>query len=50
MLWSSDYPHGNSNYPNAWSATQASVSGVAPEERELMLVGNATRLYRFAGA
>jgi predicted TIM-barrel fold metal-dependent hydrolase len=47
MLWSSDYPHGNSNYPNAWSATQASMSGVPHDERELMLVGNATRLYRF---
>ena len=34
MLWSSDYPHGNSNYPNAWSPTQA-VDGrrAAPGER-----------------
>jgi uncharacterized protein len=47
MLWSSDYPHGNSNYPNAWSATQASMSGVPLPERQLMLVGNAKRLYRF---
>jgi predicted TIM-barrel fold metal-dependent hydrolase len=50
MLWSSDYPHGNSNYPNAWSATQASMSGVPLPERELMLVGNAERLYRFGQA
>jgi uncharacterized protein len=50
MLWSSDYPHGNSNYPNAWSATHASMSGVPLEEREMMLVGNAERLYRFPSA
>lgn len=47
MLWSSDYPHGSSNYPNAWSPTKAAMSGVPPEERELMLVGNAKRLYGF---
>jgi predicted TIM-barrel fold metal-dependent hydrolase len=47
MLWSSDYPHGNSNYPNAWSATQASMSGVPLPEKQLMLVGNAQRLYGF---
>jgi uncharacterized protein len=50
MLWSSDYPHGNSNYPNAWSATQASMSGVPLPEKELMLVGNAQRLYRFGNS
>jgi predicted TIM-barrel fold metal-dependent hydrolase len=47
MLWSSDYPHGNSNYPNAWSATQASMAAVPLPEKQLMLVGNAQRLYRF---
>ncbi len=47
MLWSSDYPHGNSNYPNAWSATQASMAAVPLPEKQLMLVGNAQRLYHF---
>ena len=47
MLWSSDYPHGNSNYPNAWSATQASMAAVPLHEKQLMLVGNAQRLYGF---
>jgi predicted TIM-barrel fold metal-dependent hydrolase len=47
MLWSSDYPHGNSNYPNAWSATQASMAAVPLPEKQLMLVGNAQRLYGF---
>jgi predicted TIM-barrel fold metal-dependent hydrolase len=47
MLWSSDYPHGNSNYPNAWSATQASMAAVPLPEKQLMLVDNARRLYGF---
>src|SRR5262249_28593669 len=47
ILWSSDYPHGNSNYPDAWSPVQASMSGVPTDERHLILAGNATRLYRF---
>jgi predicted TIM-barrel fold metal-dependent hydrolase len=47
MLWSSDYPHGNSNYPNAWSATQASMAAVPLPEKQLMLVDNAKRLYHF---
>ena len=47
MLWSSDYPHGNSNYPNAWSATQASMGAVPLPEKQLMLVDNAKRLYHF---
>ena len=29
IMWSSDYPHGNSNYPDAWSPVKASMSGVA---------------------
>lgn len=47
MLWSSDYPHGSSNYPNAWSPTMAAMVGVPLAERRLMLVDNAVRLYRF---
>ena len=47
MLWSSDYPHGSSNYPNAWSPTMAAMAGVSLEERSLMLVDNARRLHKF---
>ena len=49
MLWSSDYPHGSSNYPNAWSPTMAAMAGVSLEERSLMLVDNARRLHKFPG-
>jgi predicted TIM-barrel fold metal-dependent hydrolase len=47
IMWSSDYPHGNSNYPDAWSPVQASMSGVADDERAAILAGNAVELYRF---
>ncbi|HLY83551.1 MAG TPA: amidohydrolase family protein [Acidimicrobiales bacterium] len=47
ILWSSDYPHGNSNYPDAWSPLQASLAGVPHAERALIMAGNAIRLYGF---
>jgi predicted TIM-barrel fold metal-dependent hydrolase len=49
MLWSSDYPHISANWPNSQILLEAtfSAAGVTPEERELMLVGNAARLYGF---
>ena len=50
ILWSSDYPHASSSWPETWPAVQASMSGVPAAERDLMLVGNAARLYGFAQA
>ncbi len=47
ILWSSDYPHASSSWPNSWVGVNASMSGVASDERDLMLVGNASRLYGF---
>jgi uncharacterized protein len=47
VLWSTDYPHASSSWPNTWSAVQASMSGVPSEERQLILSGNAMRLYGF---
>jgi uncharacterized protein len=50
MLWSSDYPHGNSNWPNIWPPVQAAMTRVPNDERQLMLVGNSSRLYGFGKA
>jgi predicted TIM-barrel fold metal-dependent hydrolase len=47
IIWSSDYPHGNSNYPDAWPAVLASLNGVPADERHLICAGNAMRLYGF---
>lgn len=50
ILWSSDYPHGNSNYPEVWAPVQASMAGVPQEERHAILAGNAMDLYKFGGS
>ncbi len=48
MLWSSDYPHISADWPYSWRSIQAAMSGVPHRERDLLLAGNAARLYRFA--
>jgi predicted TIM-barrel fold metal-dependent hydrolase len=47
MLWSSDYPHVSSDWPQSWRTIQATFSGVPSGERHLILAGNAQRLYGF---
>ena len=48
ILWSSDYPHISADWPYSWRTIQSSMSGVSPEERGLILAGNAQRLFGFA--
>lgn len=45
ILWSNDYPHISADWPNSWRTIQASFSGVPSAERDLILAGNACRLY-----
>lgn len=47
ILWSSDYPHVSADWPYSWRTIQASLAGVPREERDLILAGNAQRLYHF---
>ena len=47
VLWSSDYPHISADWPNSWRTIQASLTGISPSDRELILNGNARRLYHF---
>jgi predicted TIM-barrel fold metal-dependent hydrolase len=47
MLWSSDYPHVSSDWPHSWRTILNAFSGVPAAERELILSGNAQRLYGF---
>lgn len=49
MMWSSDYPHVSANWPNSWRMLEATFSGVPPHEKQLMLAGNAARIYGFDG-
>jgi predicted TIM-barrel fold metal-dependent hydrolase len=48
ILWSSDYPHISADWPYSWRTIQASFSGIPTEEREMILHGNAERLFGFA--
>ena len=47
VLWSSDYPHISADWPSSWRVIQASMSGISGTDRELILAGNAQRLYGF---
>jgi predicted TIM-barrel fold metal-dependent hydrolase len=47
MLWSSDYPHISADWPHSWRTIEGSMAGVPDAERELILAGNAMRLYGF---
>jgi predicted TIM-barrel fold metal-dependent hydrolase len=49
ILWSSDYPHVGADWPNSWRTIGADFSGVDRAERDLILAGNAERLYHFSG-
>jgi len=47
ILWSSDYPHISADWPYSWRTIQASMASVPRAERDLILAGNAQRLYGF---
>ena len=47
VLWSNDYPHISADWPHSWRVIQASMSGMSPEDKQLILAGNAQRLYGF---
>jgi predicted TIM-barrel fold metal-dependent hydrolase len=49
MLWSNDYRHITSDWPNSWKTINASFAGVPADERHAILAGNAERLLQFAG-
>lgn len=45
VLWSSDYPHSDSTYPNSRRAIEQHLGSIPAVEREAIVCGNATRLY-----
>ena len=50
LLWSSDFPHGGSDWPNSWRTIDANFADVPRAERDAILAGNAERLFKFASA
>jgi predicted TIM-barrel fold metal-dependent hydrolase len=49
ILWSSDFPHSGSDWPNSAQMSHAVFANIPPAERDLILSGNAQRLYKFSG-
>jgi predicted TIM-barrel fold metal-dependent hydrolase len=47
LMWSSDFPHTGTDWPNSWITIDADFAGVEKAKRELVLAGNAQRLYKF---
>ena len=44
-MWSSDYPHGNTTWPNSMEVVARDMGELRAETREQLLRGNAARLY-----
>ena len=45
MMWSSDYPHGGSDWPDSRASIESQMVGVPDDERHLLLAANAMNLY-----
>ncbi|MCU1397699.1 MAG: hypothetical protein JWN62_808 [Acidimicrobiales bacterium] len=45
ILWSTDFPHGGSDWPNSRTTATAQLDGVPDDEAGEILAGNALRLY-----
>ena len=45
MMWSSDFPHGGSDWPDSRATINEHFDGVPDDERHAILAGNALRIY-----
>jgi len=45
MLWSTDYPHPVTSWPNSRALAEVSMAVVPADERELMLSLNSARVW-----
>jgi predicted TIM-barrel fold metal-dependent hydrolase len=46
IMWSSDYPHPVSSWPHSHKVVDEMFNGIDPTERELIVSGNAARVWR----
>jgi predicted TIM-barrel fold metal-dependent hydrolase len=49
IMWSTDYPHTNSNWPNSQQILAYELRDVCDSERDMILWSNAARLYGIVG-
>jgi predicted TIM-barrel fold metal-dependent hydrolase len=45
ILWSNDYPHPVSSWPNSRAMVEQQFAGIPADERELIVCGNARRVW-----
>jgi predicted TIM-barrel fold metal-dependent hydrolase len=45
LMWSSDYPHTDTTWPNSRKYIEDTMAGVPEEEKRKVISGNAARLY-----
>ena len=45
ILWSTDFPHPATTWPNSEAVVDRQMDGIPADERELMVAGNASRIY-----
>jgi predicted TIM-barrel fold metal-dependent hydrolase len=45
IMWSTDFPHPATTWPNSQAAVARNFEGIPDEERDLMVHGNAARVY-----
>jgi predicted TIM-barrel fold metal-dependent hydrolase len=45
LMWSTDFPHPVTSFPNSRRIVEEQFAGIPAPERELMLAGNATRVW-----
>jgi predicted TIM-barrel fold metal-dependent hydrolase len=47
LMWSSDFPHSGSDWPDSWRTIDTEYAAIPREERDQILAGNALKLYKF---
>ncbi|HEY8217294.1 MAG TPA: amidohydrolase family protein [Acidimicrobiia bacterium] len=45
IMWSTDFPHPATSWPNSVDIVEKNFAGIPDEERDLIVAGNAARLY-----
>jgi predicted TIM-barrel fold metal-dependent hydrolase len=45
IMWSTDFPHPATSWPNSQAIVEKNFAGIPEEERSLVVAGNAAALY-----
>jgi predicted TIM-barrel fold metal-dependent hydrolase len=49
-MWSTDFPHPASTWPNSRSVVESMMADIPADERHLIVAGNAARMYGLQAA